>query len=106
MSNKLTSIKGFGEGDPKPERKSTNDTLVYRPNSGGKVTIKKATWKGKLFDGKTGSESRTPNDAKNKAIHAKMEAKPTGGKMRVGSRTHAYWQDIKRRGEESKKYGD
>jgi len=34
-----------------------------------------------------------------------MVKKPTGGMMRVGSRTHRYWDDIRKRGEQDKKYG-
>ncbi len=49
--------------------------------------------------------------AKSEALKSKVEVakkmvrKPTGGTMREGSRMHQYWEDIKRRGKEDRKYG-
>lgn len=45
------------------------------------------------------------HEKKEKVAH-KMVDVPTGGKMKVGSRKHQYWEDIKKRGKESQKYGD
>jgi len=81
MSDKLTGIKGFGDGDPKPEMTQHERT---KRNNNLMISMDRKREK-----------NRVANEAKSKALSERTKDKRalvTAGKRIVGDKTLPYWK--------------